>query len=291
MNYFTHYWQNDTWEINREYNPEGTFLAHISGNLFKKRGVEIGDTVYVVTVKKGKLFLCGKLIVSKFCTVYEIAKDLDVPPEELWQADEHIAASQATTHQWDLEVPLNITKQLEFISGDDTVHLKFETKNRLDQQTLRGVRRLKVNSAAMLDDLLGDLQTSDSQLVKDKEIQLWNKENEDANEFESGVEGTQKQRYTTYYERLPENRNQAIKNHGVTCQACNFNFEKTYGTHGKDYIHVHHIKPVSQFEKPKKINPETDLTVLCPNCHSMVHRYKNKTLSLDQLKNLIQQNT
>jgi len=110
---------------------------------------------------------------------------------------------------------------------------------------------------------------------------------EDA-EFESGVEGNKKQRYTTYYERIPENRKQAIKIHGVTCKACDFNFEKKYGSHGKDFIHVHHIKPISQFEKPKRINPETDLIPLCPNCHSMVHRFKSKTLSLEELKKIIQ---
>lgn len=173
--------------------------------------------------------------------------------------------------------------------------MNFKTPNTLDQQTLRGVRQLEPKSAANLDKFLGDLEPIGFQSGEEQKTSLWKMESlndgAEEGEFESGVEGKKKQRYTTYYERLPENRKQAIKIHGVTCKACNFNFEKTYGAHGKDFIHVHHIKPVSQFEKPKKINPKTDLTVLCPNCHSMVHRYKNKTLSLDQLKNLIQQNT
>lgn len=64
MKYFTHYWQNDTWEYNRDVNSAGTLLTHISGNSFKNRGVQVGDAVYVVTVKQGKLFLCGKMIVG-----------------------------------------------------------------------------------------------------------------------------------------------------------------------------------------------------------------------------------
>jgi len=292
MNYFTHYWQNETWESNRKSNPEGTLLKHISGNSFTKRGVKVGDAIYVVTVKKGKLYLCGKLIVGKFCNVYEAAKDLGLPPEELWQAAEHIAASEATTHLWDLEVPLTITEQLELLSGNEIVYPKFVSPGKLDRQTFRIVRQLEPKSAAMLDKLLGDLEPIESQSNEEQKTSLWNQETtyesaENA-EFESGVEGNKKQRYTTYYERIPENRKQAIKIHGVTCKACDFNFEKKYGSHGKDFIHVHHIKPVSQFEKPKKINPETDLIPLCPNCHSMVHRFKSKTLSLEELKKIIQ---
>lgn len=292
MNYFTHYWQNETWEINRKSNPEGTLLKHISGNSFTKRGVKVGDAVYVVTVKKGKLYLCGKLIVGKFCNVYEVAKDLGLPPEELWQAAEHIAASEATTHLWDLEVPLTITEQLELLSGNEIVYPKFVSPGKLDRQTFRIVRQLEPKSAAMLDKLLDDLEPIESQSDEEQETSLWNQETTDESaenaEFESGVEGNKKQRYTTYYERIPENRKQAIKIHGVTCKACDFNFEKKYGSLGKDFIHVHHIKPISQFEKPKKINPETDLIPLCPNCHSMVHRFKSKTLSLEELKEIIQ---
>lgn len=109
MNYFTHYWQNDTWELNRKEDFQETVLAHISGNSFLKRGVEIGDSVYVVTVKKGKLYLCGKLIVGKFCSVEEIAEDLGLSPDNLWQASEHIVASETTEPVWDLEVPISIT--------------------------------------------------------------------------------------------------------------------------------------------------------------------------------------
>lgn len=288
MKYFTHYWSNKTWEREKSRNLVGELLDHTAGNLFKKRGVEIGDAVYIVTVIKGKLFVSAKTIVRKICSETEAARILN--DSNLWEnATDHIIASESTPINWSNEISLAETRELEFISGSKIINLEFKTPTKLDQQTLRGVRQLEPQSAAMLDKTLDDLELIES--TDEREKSLWIEpgavENDEVEEFESGVEGNKKQRYTTYYERLPENRRQAIKIHGVTCKACNFNFEKTHGTHGKDFIHVHHIKPISQFEKPRKINPETDLTVLCPNCHSMVHRYKNKTLSVEELKKVI----
>ena len=35
------------------------------------------------------------------------------------------------------------------------------------------------------------------------------------------------------------------------------------------------------------IDPKTDLICLCPNCHRMVHRYKDKVLTLEELKGIL----
>lgn len=98
-----------------------------------------------------------------------------------------------------------------------------------------------------------------------------------------GIEGGEKVIYTSRYERDPKLRAAAINIHGTTCKCCNFNFEKSYGLLGKNYIHVHHIKPISETGETL-IDPEKDLIVLCPNCHSMIHRKRNSTLSLNELK-------
>lgn len=34
--------------------------------------------------------------------------------------------------------------------------------------------------------------------------------------------------------------------YGVQCQVCEMNFENTYGQVGKDFIHVHHIIPLTK---------------------------------------------
>ena len=92
---------------------------------------------------------------------------------------------------------------------------------------------------------------------------------------------------TTVYERDPKVREAAIKIHGTTCKACDFNFAEVYGQHGAGYIQVHHLRPLSDGPGERIVNPETDLIVLCANCHVMVHRKKNNTLSIDELKRMI----
>ncbi|MBA3662679.1 MAG: HNH endonuclease [Bacteroidetes bacterium] len=97
-------------------------------------------------------------------------------------------------------------------------------------------------------------------------------------------EGAKKFKYSAYYERNPRLRLLAILIHGYDCQVCNFNFKNFYGEIGEGFIHIHHLKPISQFGKDSKINPKEDLAALCANCHSMVHRYKNKVISIQELK-------
>lgn len=108
------------------------------------------------------------------------------------------------------------------------------------------------------------------------------------NEFESYdfVEGQKKVRFSAYYERNPFYRTKAIQIHGLSCRACGFNFEMIYGERGKGFIHVHHNKTISE-SGPTRINPQTDLSVLCANCHAMIHRDKNLTLSVQSLRERI----
>jgi len=110
----------------------------------------------------------------------------------------------------------------------------------------------------------------------------------DTNDAEQGLvssyaEGAATKRYVTTYERNPELRRQAIAIHGTSCFGCGFSFEKHYGEHGKGYIHVHHTKPVAESGE-RTVDPVEEMIPLCANCHSMVHRYKNKTLTLDELR-------
>lgn len=37
-------------------------------------------------------------------------------------------------------------------------------------------------------------------------------------------------------------------------------------------MHVHHLVPLSDIEKPYRVNPVDDLRPVCPNCHAMVHQ-------------------
>jgi len=110
---------------------------------------------------------------------------------------------------------------------------------------------------------------------------------EDAFSFESAYEGSKSSYFGTRYERRADLRKQAIAIHGLSCNACGFNFEQVYGEHAKGLIHVHHVLPISIFGGEKIVNPETDLITLCANCHAVVHRRREMALSIEQLKDLL----
>lgn len=99
-------------------------------------------------------------------------------------------------------------------------------------------------------------------------------------------EGTSKQVVVNAYERSPDARERCIRKWGLSCAVCNFHFEYFYGQLGKEYIHVHHLKPLSEIREEYEINPEEDLRPVCPNCHSMLHRNK-KVLSIEELQEMI----
>ena len=99
-------------------------------------------------------------------------------------------------------------------------------------------------------------------------------------------EGNCTQILTNRYERNRFNRMLCLEKYGYICQACGFDFEKTYGAVGHHFIHVHHLIPVSQMGEHYIVDPLTDLIPLCPNCHAMMHRY-NPMLSLDEFKKTI----
>lgn len=100
-------------------------------------------------------------------------------------------------------------------------------------------------------------------------------------------DGGEKRFYTTKYERNQALRDEAIRVHGYSCMVCEINFKDTYGDWGEGFIHVHHKTPLSSSKEKIDVNPKTDLAVVCPNCHSMIHRKKKETLTIEQLKQKI----
>lgn len=97
-------------------------------------------------------------------------------------------------------------------------------------------------------------------------------------------EGQKKSRLSSFYERNPKLRLAAIKIHGLVCKVCGFDFKDFYGDHGSGFIEVHHLKPVSTLEASTKVSPEDDMTVVCSNCHRMLHRNRDIVLTPAQLK-------
>jgi 5-methylcytosine-specific restriction protein A len=73
-------------------------------------------------------------------------------------------------------------------------------------------------------------------------------------------------------------RNQTLakkvkKLQGYKCSACGFDFEKKYGEIGKGFIEAHHLTPVYKIKGKKvALDPIKDFSVLCSNCHRMIHK-------------------
>lgn len=97
------------------------------------------------------------------------------------------------------------------------------------------------------------------------------------------VEGAKKQVRVNAYERDPKARKACLRQHGYNCAVCNFNFQARYGEIGKDFIHVHHLKPLALTDGQYELNPIADLRPVCPNCHTMLHRGES-VLSIEELR-------
>jgi len=119
--------------------------------------------------------------------------------------------------------------------------------------------------------LTGEIKLSD-ELIFDKDSYL--------------TEGIKRTVVVNSYERNPKARELSIKEYGFSCSVCGMNFENIYGEIGKNFIHVHHIFPISKIKKSYIINPIDDLRPICPNCHAMLHK-RNPPFSINELKKII----
>ena len=102
------------------------------------------------------------------------------------------------------------------------------------------------------------------------------------------IEETFKRKVHYLIERPNSSQIKKIKKKlGYVCQGCEFDFEKVYGELGKEYIEAHHLIPISELKKgeSRKIT-DKDFSVLCANCHRMIHRLDDSS-DLGKLKKLI----
>lgn len=85
-------------------------------------------------------------------------------------------------------------------------------------------------------------------------------------------------------------RQKCLENSNFTCSVCGFNFYKVYGEIGKDFIEVHHTKPLSSYNEEHEVL-QSELVALCSNCHSMVHRRRPTPYSIDEIKRILEENS
>ncbi len=92
--------------------------------------------------------------------------------------------------------------------------------------------------------------------------------------------------------RLPKMAKLAALQRGngfVECECCRFDFRRTYGDIGIEYIECHHKNFISNGERRTTLE---DLALVCSNCHRMLHRKNanNGHYSVEELRILIEAN-
>jgi len=100
------------------------------------------------------------------------------------------------------------------------------------------------------------------------------------------AEGAKRQITVNAYERDPKARAACLKRHGYSCQVCGMRFRDVYGNIGKDFIHVHHKKPLAGRRLGYSVKLTVDLAPVCPNCHAMLHS-SNPPLGIEELKEIV----
>ncbi len=87
-------------------------------------------------------------------------------------------------------------------------------------------------------------------------------------------EGAKHQTSVNTYEKSSKARQKCIEYYGTKCIICGFSFADKYGEVGADFIHVHHIVPLSEIGDGYLVDPIKDLRQVCPNCHAIIHKRK-----------------
>lgn len=87
------------------------------------------------------------------------------------------------------------------------------------------------------------------------------------------------------YERNRVNRALCLAFHGYNCMACGINLRDNYSGLSEEFIHVHHLNPVSAAGVHRP-DPVKELVPLCPNCHSVAH-VRNPPYTIQEIRNML----
>lgn len=152
--FFVCHWRNIYW--NPRHNRDGEKLRLAGSNRFAARGVSSGQgqSVYVVTIIDGQLYLGGRLRVSQLVSRKEALKRF--PDKSLFPAREWVVDDQGGTR---LHLARRLAPEVSRLISCVTLTgkespLLFVDRSHLDGQTTRGIRRLTVESARLLDRIL-----------------------------------------------------------------------------------------------------------------------------------------
>lgn len=144
---FLSYWRPDTLDAVIE---SGGPLNHAASNQYGR--VNNGDTVWLVTVRSGRLRLAGRIIVSQVTDQAGATRILG--ETDLWEADYHILSVSGTEHQvTDLDIQ-QLAPQLRFDSAAGNDRLNVADDGVVSPQQLQTMRVLSPTSVGLLEEVL-----------------------------------------------------------------------------------------------------------------------------------------
>jgi predicted HNH restriction endonuclease len=82
-------------------------------------------------------------------------------------------------------------------------------------------------------------------------------------------------------------RNAALRAANGTCAVCEVDYSKIFNGKGVRVLQVHHNHQLGHLDKPR-LNSLDDLSVVCANCHALIHMNTKKALAVKVLKAMFQ---
>lgn len=138
------YWKPDTADANLQ---RGGPLDHAASNQYGSVG--IGDTVWIVTVRGGELYLLGRILVGQVTDTAGAARVLQT--SDLWDANHHILSERGTSLTIQ-QIPIaHIAADLRFESRNGNDRLAI-SKGMVNPQQLQRTRVLTAATATLLHD-------------------------------------------------------------------------------------------------------------------------------------------
>lgn len=150
---------------------------------------------------------------------------------------------------------------------------KAHDKNIVQTRAWVPIKKTLDNEAA-LSEIWNSLREGVSTII-DKPADMKFEDTLSAEELPSGhtySEGALSRITVNAYERKSVARAACLEHHGYACAACGVILSEIYGEVAKDFIHVHHLVPLSEVEEGYEVDPIKDLRPVCPDCHAIIHR-------------------
>jgi hypothetical protein len=102
------------------------------------------------------------------------------------------------------------------------------------------------------------------------------------------VEGATRRISVNAYERSGQAVRECKARRGTRCIICGFDFGAVFGPEFAGFIHVHHLRPLSDIGEAYEVNPVADLCPVCPNCHAVIH-HGGRLRSVEEVRQLLSQ--